>query len=92
MATSCALKVPWPDYQHGNERGKHCGQHRRSSVALCLVRECPPGTLVVQPIGHVAARCQLVIDCKGPELLARFWAAALEYVLEPLPGEWMTSG
>jgi hypothetical protein len=28
---------------------------------------------------------QLVIDAKDPELLARFWAAALEYVLEPPP-------
>ena len=28
---------------------------------------------------------QLVIDCKDPELLARFWAAALGYVLEPPP-------
>jgi hypothetical protein len=31
------------------------------------------------------ARFQLVIDCKDPELLARFWAAALGYVLEPPP-------
>ena len=30
-------------------------------------------------------RFQLVIDCKDPELLARFWAAALGYVLEPSP-------
>jgi hypothetical protein len=28
---------------------------------------------------------QLVIDCKDPERLARFWAAALGYVLEPPP-------
>jgi hypothetical protein len=28
---------------------------------------------------------QLVIDCKDPELLARFWAGALGYVLEPPP-------
>ena len=28
---------------------------------------------------------QLVIDAKAPELLARFWAAALGYVLEPPP-------
>jgi len=28
---------------------------------------------------------QLVIDAKDPELLARFWAAALGYVLEPPP-------
>jgi hypothetical protein len=28
---------------------------------------------------------QIVIDCKDPELLARFWAAALGYVLEPSP-------
>ncbi len=33
----------------------------------------------------MAARFQLVIDCKDPELLARFWAAALGYVLEPPP-------
>ena len=31
------------------------------------------------------ARFQLVIDCKDPELLARFWAAALGYMLEPPP-------
>ena len=31
------------------------------------------------------ARFQLVIDCKDPELMARFWAAALGYVLEPPP-------
>ena len=29
---------------------------------------------------------QLVIDCADPEPLARFWAAALGYVLEPPPG------
>jgi hypothetical protein len=31
------------------------------------------------------ARFQLVVDCQDPELLARFWAAALGYVLEPPP-------
>src|SRR5579859_7618313 len=31
------------------------------------------------------ARFQLVVDCTDPELLARFWAAALGYVLEPPP-------
>jgi hypothetical protein len=31
------------------------------------------------------ARFQLVVDCKDPELLARFWAGALGYVLEPPP-------
>ena len=31
------------------------------------------------------ARFQLVIDCKDPEPLARFWAAALGYVLEAPP-------
>ena len=30
-------------------------------------------------------RFQLVVDCHDPELLARFWAAALGYVLEPPP-------
>lgn len=30
---------------------------------------------------------QLVIDCANPDLLARFWAAALGYVLEPPPGD-----
>ena len=31
------------------------------------------------------ARFQLVVDCKDPELMARFWAAALGYVLESPP-------
>src|ERR1039458_467469 len=31
------------------------------------------------------ARFQLVVDCQDPGLLARFWAAALGYVLEPPP-------
>jgi hypothetical protein len=31
------------------------------------------------------AQFQLVFDCKDPELLARFWAVALGYVLEPPP-------
>ncbi|WP_166979382.1 VOC family protein [Paramicrobacterium fandaimingii] len=30
-------------------------------------------------------RFQLVIDCTDPELLARFWAEALHYRLEPPP-------
>ena len=38
----------------------------------------------------MAARFQLVIDCKDPELLARFWAAALRYVLEPPPAGFAT--
>ena len=33
----------------------------------------------------MATRFQLVIDCENPDLLARFWAAALGYVLEPPP-------
>ncbi len=33
----------------------------------------------------MSVRYQLVIDCKDPELLARFWAAALGYVLESPP-------
>jgi hypothetical protein len=28
---------------------------------------------------------QLVIDCRSPDPLARFWAAALQYVIEPPP-------
>jgi hypothetical protein len=35
----------------------------------------------------VAVRFQLVIDCANPDLLARFWAAALKYELEPPPDE-----
>jgi hypothetical protein len=31
------------------------------------------------------ARFQLVVDCTAAEPLARFWAAALRYVLEPPP-------
>jgi hypothetical protein len=33
----------------------------------------------------MAVRFQLVIDCADPDLLARFWAAALGYELEPPP-------
>jgi hypothetical protein len=33
----------------------------------------------------MAASFQLVIDCADPERLARFWAAALGYELEPPP-------
>jgi Glyoxalase-like domain len=33
---------------------------------------------------------QIVIDCKDPELMAGFWAAALGYVLEPPPGGFAT--
>ena len=33
----------------------------------------------------MAARFQLVIDCRDPEPLARFWAAALGYEFEPPP-------
>ena len=35
-------------------------------------------------------RFQLVIDCNDPESLARFWAAALGYVLEPPPDGFAT--
>jgi len=35
-------------------------------------------------------RFQLVIDCENPEVLAGFWAAALGYVLEPLPAGFAT--
>src|SRR5215469_16553805 len=38
----------------------------------------------------MAAHFQLVIDCRDPELLARFWAAALGYVLEPPPAGFAT--
>jgi hypothetical protein len=33
----------------------------------------------------MAARFQLVIDCAEPDPLARFWAAALGYQIEPPP-------
>jgi len=33
----------------------------------------------------MAVRYQLVIDCTDPDLLARFWAAALGYELAPPP-------
>ena len=33
----------------------------------------------------MTVRFQLVIDCANPDLLARFWAAALGYDLEPPP-------
>jgi hypothetical protein len=38
----------------------------------------------------MAARFQLVVDCADPEPLARFWAAALGYVLEPPPDGFAT--
>jgi hypothetical protein len=33
----------------------------------------------------MAVSYQLVIDCRAPEPMARFWAEALHYVLEPPP-------
>ena len=39
----------------------------------------------------MTVRFQLVIDCADPDLLARFWAAALQYELAPAPagfGTW----
>jgi hypothetical protein len=33
----------------------------------------------------MAVSYQLVIDCRSPEPLARFWAEALHYVIEPPP-------
>jgi Glyoxalase-like domain len=40
---------------------------------------------------HVmAVRFQLVIDCRDPEPLARFWAAALGYEFEPPPAGFAT--
>jgi hypothetical protein len=38
----------------------------------------------------VAVRVQLAIDCTNPDLLARFWAAALGYELEPPPAGFAT--
>jgi hypothetical protein len=38
----------------------------------------------------MAARFQLVIDCTEPDPLARFWAAALGYELEPPPAGFAT--
>jgi len=38
----------------------------------------------------MAADFQLVIDCTDPDRLARFWAAALGYVLEPPPAGFAT--
>jgi hypothetical protein len=47
----------------------------------------PSGRTPVQQKGErlVGIRFQLVIDCTDPEQLARFWAAALGYELEPPP-------
>jgi hypothetical protein len=38
----------------------------------------------------MTARFQLVVDCRDPEPLARFWAAALGYVFEPPPDGFAT--
>jgi hypothetical protein len=35
-------------------------------------------------------RFQLVVDCADPDLLARFWAAALDYELAPVPAGFAT--
>jgi hypothetical protein len=41
---------------------------------------------VLSPLHNVGMlRFQLVIDCADPDKLARFWAEALGYVLEPPP-------
>src|SRR5260370_22322872 len=38
----------------------------------------------------MAVKFQLVIDCTDPDRLARFWAAALGYQLEPPPAGFAT--
>jgi hypothetical protein len=38
----------------------------------------------------VSVNFQLVIDCANPDRLARFWAAALRYELEPPPAGFAT--
>ena len=38
----------------------------------------------------MAVRFQIVIDCRDPEPLARFWAAALGYEFEPPPEDFAT--
>ncbi len=38
----------------------------------------------------MTVRFQLVIDCASPDLLARFWAAASGYELEPPPAGFAT--
>ena len=38
----------------------------------------------------MAVRYQLVIDCADPDLMARFWAAALGYELAPAPAGFAT--
>ncbi len=38
----------------------------------------------------MAVKFQLVIDCTGPDKLARFWAVALNYQLEPPPAGFAT--
>src|SRR5260370_39031415 len=43
-----------PYYRLGNEGGKRYDEHRRSSAALCPVREGPPAALVVRPTAHAA--------------------------------------
>ena len=38
----------------------------------------------------MAVSYQLVVDCTSPELLARFWAEALHYVVSPPPAGFST--
>jgi hypothetical protein len=49
------------------------------------LRRLWPGTSLGLRRRAMGVRFQLVIDCAEPEPLARFWAAALGYVLEPPP-------
>ncbi len=48
------------------------------------------GNLLTRWERPMAVRYQLVIDCTDPDLLARFWAAALGYELEPPPSGFAT--
>jgi Glyoxalase-like domain len=48
-------------------------------AASTQVEAVGPGTV------RLVVRFQLVIDCADPDRLARFWAAALDYELEPVP-------
>jgi hypothetical protein len=48
------------------------------------------GKLLIRWERLMAVRFQLVINCTDPDLLARFWAAALGYALEPPPAGFAT--
>ncbi|MEV0422133.1 VOC family protein, partial [Streptosporangium canum] len=62
------------------------GEGRRCCTRILAVPR--PDPQLSDGFGRMAAMVsyQLVIDCAAPERMARFWADALRYTVEPPPG------